>query len=57
MSDPSNITFHPVMSATGTFSLDFPIAEDYIEVEGTIVHHGNGDGMGIQFKKVDGKDK
>ena len=40
-----------------TFSLDFPITEDYIEVEGTIMHHGNNDGMGIQFKKIDGKDK
>ena len=36
------------------FSLDFINTDDYIDVTGTVVHHGNNeDGMGILFKRID----
>ncbi len=41
-----------------SFSLDIPTADDYINVTGTVVHHGdNEDGMGILFKRIDNRSK
>jgi transposase len=40
------------------FSFDFPNTARYIDVKGTVIHHGNKDeGMGIRFKKIDDRDK
>jgi len=40
------------------FSFDFLNTENYIDVTGTVIHHGkNGEGMGIWFKKIDEKAK
>ena len=39
-------------------SFDFPNTTKYIDVKGTVVHHGNNnDGMGIWFKKMDERNK
>jgi len=41
-----------------SFSIDFPTARRSIDVEGTVVHHGeNDDGMGIWFKRIDERSK
>ena len=40
-----------------SFSFDFPNTDNYIDVEGTVIHHGNDDGMGIWFKKIDKRSK
>ena len=41
-----------------SFSIDFPTARRSIDVEGTVVHHGeNDDGMGIWFKRIDKRSK
>ena len=38
-----------------SFSLDIP---DYIDITGTVMHHGtNDDGMGIWFKRIDDRAK
>ena len=40
------------------FSFEFLNEDDYIDVTGTVLHHGdNDDGMGIWFKKIDDKNK
>ena len=41
-----------------SFSLDILTADDYIDVTGTVVHHGaNEDGMGIWFRRIDDRAK
>ena len=41
-----------------SFSLDIPTADDYIDVTGTVVHHGKDEvGIGIWFKRIDERDK
>jgi len=41
-----------------SFSLDIPTADDYIDITGTVMHHGtNDDGMGIWFKRIDERAK
>ena len=40
-----------------SFSFDFPNTDNYIDVEGTVIHHGNDDGMGVWFKKIDERSK
>ena len=36
-----------------SFSLDIPTADNYIDITGTVMHHGtNEDGMGIAFKRI-----
>jgi len=47
---------HPIGSDIA-LSLDFPNERDFIEVKGMVVHHGNDDGMGIWFKKIDERKK
>ena len=41
-----------------SFSLDIPTADDYIDITGTVMHHGtNDDGIGIWFKRIDERAK
>ncbi len=40
-----------------SFSFDFLNTRSYIDVKGAVIHHGNNDGMGIWFKKIDERSK
>ena len=54
---PEHTPLLPVGSEV-SFSIDFPNAKSNIDVEGTVVHHGeSGDGMGIWFKRIDERSK
>lgn len=54
---PEHAPLLPVGSDV-SFSIDFPAEKRNIDVEGTVVHHGgNGDGMGIWFKRIDERSK
>lgn len=55
--NPEQTPLLPVGSDV-SFSIDFPTAKGSIDVEGTVIHHGeNDDGMGIWFKRIEERNK
>lgn len=44
----------PPIGSEIIFSLDFPTANNYIDLKGTVVHHSKEKGMGIWFEKMEG---
>ena len=58
MDEPPDQTPLLPVGSDVSFSFDFPTARRYIDVEGTVVHHGkNDDGMGIWFKRIDERNR